>query len=307
MIMLSLEHARAADGIDLALSASTVPPFSGAMAGVGEGMTGEGKSSFFSDWSQRVARARASQPNWSSALFTTTGLLENRLRFDVLKQHAGNSTSTTVLDGGKGLDLIVGDSTEVQLAMALYEMRTSRSGNGALSGFGDWPFLRIEERLASSPEDVEDYVLTAWLQVQAPTGIKPLTNDAWTFAPTLAFGKGWGHVDIQGTVAVALPMAHEDTLGHQMQTNIAFQYHAADVFWPEVEANWTYYPDGTRGGLNQLFVTLGLELGRFALDDDLRLTFGAGYQFAVAPSYRARPLTPAYDHAWLFTSRLNFQ
>jgi hypothetical protein len=53
-------------------------------------------------------------------------------------------------------------------------------------------------------------------------------------------------------------------------------------------------------------LTPGVVIGRFALNDDLRFTFGFGYQFAVSPKYQPSPLTPAYNHAWLFTSRINF-
>ena len=257
-----------------------------------------------------MSYARATQPNWSSPLITTTGLLENRLRFDAQQQHAANGARTTVLDGGRGLDLIVGQTEEIQIAVPPYEIRDLRSnpsGIGAASGLGDWPFLRLEQRLASSPESSGNYVVTAWLQIQAPTGKSPFTNGAWIFSPTLAFGKGWGNIDIQGTITPALPASHSDTLGHPVQTNLAFQYHVDTVFWPEVEASWTYYPDGTRSGLNQFFLTLGLVIGRFALTNDVLFTIGGGYQFALAPAYRAKPLTPAYDRAWLLTFRLNFR
>ena len=260
-----------------------------------------------SDWRDQVARAKANQPNWSSALVTTTGLLENRLRFDVETSNAGDGTSNTVLDGGKGLDLIVGDSRELQFAAAPYNIRTDRLGNRVLSGFTDWPILRLEQRLASSPESGEDYVVTTWLQAQAPTGIERLSGRAWVFLPTLAFGKGWGNFDIQSTIGAALPTSHSDTLGHQIQTNIAFQYHVGDMLWPELETSWTYYPDGTRGGLNQVIITIGLVLGRFSIGDNFRFTLGGGYQIALAPNYRTKPLLPAYNDAWLFTSRLNFE
>jgi hypothetical protein len=243
-------------------------------------------------------------------LVTTTGLLENRLRFDAQQQHAGNGARTTVLDGGRGLDLIVGETEEIQIGAPPYEIRDIRSNSSSTaeaSGFGDWPFLRLEQRLASSPENGGNYVVTAWLQIQAPTGEAPFTNRAWIISPTLAFGKGWGDFDIQGTITSALPASHSDTLGHPVQTNLAFQYHVDSVFWPEVETTWTYYPDGTRGGLSQLFLTLGLVIGRFALADDVLFTFGGGYQIALAPAYRAKPLTPAYDRAWLLTLRLNFK
>jgi hypothetical protein len=174
-----------------------------------------------------------------------------------------------------------------------------------LAGFNDWPFLRVEQRLASSPASGDAYVLTAWITVQAPTGIARLSNDAWIYTPALAFGKGFGNFDIQGTVAAVFPAPRFPT-GNQIQTNIAFQYHVLGAFWPEVEVNWTYYANGQRGGLNQVFLTTGVVVGRFSLTDMLKFTFGAGYQFAVAPTYQPKPLTPSYNHAWLFTTRMNF-
>lgn len=250
--------------------------------------------------------ARTSQPEWSSPLVTTTGLLEQRFRFDVERQNAGNGARTTLLDGGRGLDLIVSDSNEIQIGLPPYEIRGAAPGTPGVAGFGDWPFVRIEQRLASSPGDAGNYVLTAWLQVQAPVGVSRLTSRAWTSTPTLAFGKGWGAFDVQGTVAAVLPASRAATLGHQLQTNLALQYHVLAVLWPELEANWTWYADGQRAGLNQLYLTLGLVAGRFQLTRDLKLTLGGGYQIAVAPGYRPKPLTPAYQNAWLFTSRVNF-
>jgi len=96
-------------------------------------------------------------------LVTTTGLLENRLRFDAQQQHAGNGARTTVLDGGRGLDLIVGETEEIQIGAPPYEIRDispNSSSTAEASGFGDWPFLRLEQRLASSPENGENYVVT---------------------------------------------------------------------------------------------------------------------------------------------------
>jgi hypothetical protein len=261
---------------------------------------------FFAEWGQTAATARATQPAWSSPLVTTTGMLEQRVRFDLAHQHAGNGTDTTQIDGGRGLDLIVSETNEIQVAAPPYDIRTGPAGRGALTGFADWAFLRVKQRLAAAPKEEGDYVLTAWLQLQAPLGIRALTNNAWTFLPTLAAGKGWGAFDVQATVGAVLPAEHAATLGHQIVTNIAFQYHVLDVLWPQLEVNWTAFPDGQRRGLNQVFLTPGLVVGRFSLGEDIKFTFGVGYQSAVSPHFRAKPLTPAYDHAWLFTSRFNF-
>ena len=264
------------------------------------------EGNLFAEWTQTAATARATQPAWSSPLVTTTGMLEQRFRFDLAQQHAGNGTNTTQIDGGRGLDLIVSETNEIQVAAPPYDIRTGPAGRGALTGFADWAFLRVKQRLASAPKEQGDYILTAWLQLQAPLGIRALTNNAWTFLPTLAAGKGWGPFDVQATVGGVLPAEHGATLGHQIVTNIAFQYHVLDVLWPELEVNWTAFPDGQRRGLNQVFLTPGLVIGRFALGEDIKFTFGVGYQSAVSPSFRAKPLTPTYNHAWLFTSRFNF-
>jgi hypothetical protein len=267
---------------------------------------GDESSEAFGLFGAAAEQARATQPAWSSALVTTTGLMEQRFRFDIAEQHSGNGVNTTALDGGRGLDLIVTDSNEVQIGLPPYDIRSHASHIPGITGFADWPFVRIEQRLASSPENQGNYVLTAWLQVQAPSGIARLTTGAWTYTPTIAFGKGWGAFDVQGTIAAALPASHTSTLGYQVQANLALQYHLLAVLWPELEVNWTWYANGQRGGLNQIYLTAGFVAGRFQLTQRLRLTIGAGHQFAVAPMFRAKPLTPAYNDAWLLTSRFNF-
>ena len=237
---------------------------------------------------------------------TTTALLENRLRFDVDFLHARNGNSTTLIDGGKGIDLIVGQTTEIQIAAPPYVIRNRLIGSD-VAGFGDWPFLRVEERLAAEPEDQGNYVVTALLQIQAPSGRRGLTNNSWVITPMLGFGKGWGDFDIQGMTSVSLPTTDANTIGHSLQANVALQYRVLSLLWPEVEGSWTYFADGRRGGLNQVFLTLGVVLGRVTITDSARVTVGGGYEFAVAPAYRARPLTPAFDRAWVFSSRINFQ
>lgn len=250
--------------------------------------------------------ARASQPEWSSPLATTTALMEQRLRLDLNQQHSGNGADTSLLDGGKGLDLIVSPDNEIQIALPPYEVRSSTPTSRALAGYGDWTFLRMEQRLFSANRDDGDYVVTAWLAVQAPTGIKALTSSSWALQPTLAFGKGWGPIDIQGTIGASLPTSNVHVLGNQIQSNTALQYHLDTLFWPELEVNWTYYTSGQRAGLNQVYLTPGIVIGRFDIGHGLKFTTGIGYQIAVAPDYRAKPLTPAYANSLIVTTRMNF-
>ncbi|HBK04689.1 MAG TPA: hypothetical protein DDZ81_02365 [Acetobacteraceae bacterium] len=304
----------ASDGLDLTLPPSGLPSQTNPAVKTDLVADAGRDDGFVAKWRAWVAQARATQPTWSSPLVTTTGMLEQRLRFDVDRLHSGNGTDTTELDGGKGLDLIVNETTEIRFAAAPYYIRSGVSGTGRtqkgaiepLAGFNDWPFLRVEERLFSSSASEGNYVVSALLQVQAPSGIERLTSNAWQYLPTLAFGKGWGKFDIQGTVGGVIPASRADVIGYQVQTNIAFQYHVQEVLWPELEVNWTYYANGQRGGLNQVYLTPGLVVGRFVLPDGLKFTFGVGYQAAITPTYIPKPQTPAYNHAWLFTTRLNF-
>jgi hypothetical protein len=266
-----------------------------------------GDASSFFNRRQTVIEARASQPNWSSPLVTTSSLLQNRVRLDADWMHSGNGTRTVLLDDTRGVALIVAYTTEIQIAAPSDVRRRSQNGKGDISDFGDWPFFRLKERLASSPQDQENYVLTAFFQVQAPTGNQSLTNKAWTFSPSFGFGKGWGNFDVQGVTTASLPAENAAKLGHPLQTNIAFQYRIWTFFTPELELNWTYFPDGQRGGLHQLFLTTGIVIGRFAVMEHLRFTVGAGYELALAPPYRAQPLAPAFEHSWVVSTRFNFE
>ncbi len=69
------------------------------------------------------------------------------------------------------------------------------------------------------------------------------------------------------------------TLGTPLLTNLTFQYHLLELLWPEVEVNYTYWPNGAKRGKNQVFITPGVVLGRIRLYGRLTLTVGTGYQF----------------------------
>jgi hypothetical protein len=110
----------------------------------------------------------------------------------------------------------------------------------------------------------------------------------------------------QGTFGAAIPTNYEKTLGNQVTGNGALQYHLWQVLWPQMEVNWTHFVDGLRDGKDQVFLTPGVVLGRLSLTEQLKFTIGAGYQFAVEPHFQPSPLLPAYNHAWLLTTRLSF-
>jgi hypothetical protein len=206
-------------------------------------------------------------------------------------------------DAGKGLELIRTTTNEILLNLPPYLQRINKR---PANGFGDWPLLTVKERLLSANEDDGNYIVSAFLGVQAPLGTPAFTNHAWVITPTLAKGNGRGDFDVQATIGAGIPTGHTSVIGTSVISNVSLQYHLAEYFWPEVEFNDTTWSGGLRDGLNQLCMTAGVILGRFQLTQHARFIIGGGYQFALSPKLVTSPLTPAYDHNWLFSARLGF-
>jgi hypothetical protein len=259
---------------------------------------------YFDNWFARVKQAQDSQPHWMTPLATVTPRLEQEFRYDQYWERAGNGASIDTLDSGKGLELIPTTTNEVLINLPTYEDRYYKK---PARGWGDWPILTVKQRLLSSPEDQGNYIVSAFLGVQAPSGNAAYTNHSWLVTPTIAGGKGWGDFNIQATTGVSIPLRETRVIGYAIASNVAFQYHWAQYFWPEFEVNNTYWSGGLRDGKDQMFLTTGLILGRFEVAEHARLIVGAGYQFAVSPVKTTVPvLTPTYDHSWLLSVRVAF-
>ena len=259
---------------------------------------------YFAHWFDRVNQAQASQPHWMTPLVTVTPRLEEEVRADVYLERLGNGVPVASYGNGKGLELIPTTTNEVIINAPSY---VERGGARPASGFADWPFILIKQRLVSANEESGNYIVTAFLSATAPVGSRNFTTHAWIISPTIAAGKGWGDFDIQATLTANFPTAHEHTIGKSVAGNLAFQYHLLKYLWPEVEVNWTYWPDGLHAGKNQVFITPGIIFGRFQLSGRVRAIVGVGYQEAVPPMLTRTPvLTPIYDHAWVVTGRITF-
>jgi hypothetical protein len=142
-----------------------------------------------------------------------------------------------------------------------------------------------------------------------------ISNNVLTAQPTIAFGKGWGDFDIQSTVSVQIPVDALASPGNTAQQNLTnfgdpilwnttFQYHLWQYFWPELEVNYTYWPNGEHQGLSQVLLTPGIIFGRFQIGMDsptrpINLIFGAGYQVAVTAD-------PVVKNNWVATMRITF-
>ena len=260
--------------------------------------------SYFDDWSDRVSAAQNNQPRWVTPLMTVTPRLEQEFRYDQYWEKAGNGASIDSFDSGKGLELIPTTTNEIIVNLPAF---LERRNVGPASGWGDWPALLIKQRLLSAPEASGNYVVSIFLGFQAPTGSTAFTNQAWTITPTLAFGKGWGNFDVQATIGAAIPMSRRNVIGTAVNSNLSLQYHLARYLWPEVEFNDTRWSGGARKGLNQLFMTAGMVLGRYEITPHAKLLIGGGYQFALSPRLIRKPIvTPVYDHNFIMSVRLGF-
>jgi hypothetical protein len=257
---------------------------------------------YFANWFVRSDAAKAEQPHWITPLVTVTPRLEQEFRYDQYFQAMHQGASTINFGGGKGLELIPWDRVEVILGVPAYSAfeaqgKAGVAGRGSDS-FGDWTAL-VKYRLLSANEENGNYILTLFMGFSAPTGNDGNSEGHAMYTPTIAFGKGWGDFDFQSTVGVAFPDGGLDRLGMPLTYNTAFQYRIAKVVWPELEVNYTWYPDGEHTGKNQVYLTPGVVIGRLPLIGRLGATIGAGMQVAVSTYAH-------YHNEWILTARIPF-
>jgi hypothetical protein len=264
---------------------------------------------YFVDWFPRVTRIQSEQPHWVTPLVTVTPRLEEEYRYDQLWQAQPHGKALDNFGANKGLELIPFQNTEIILGVPGWIAH-----NGSLppkpkkgkkpgpkppsDGWADETFL-IKYRILSGNEENGDYILTAFMGFQVPTGDDGNSAGHTIYTPTVAFGKGFGDFDFQSTVGVAIPNGGVDRLSMPLNWNTAFQYRVMRYFWPELEFNYTWYTLGENTGKNQLFITPGLIIGRIPIHDRVGMTFGAGYQVAVTHH-------PAYNNAVIATGRIPF-
>ena len=133
-------------------------------------------------------------------------------------------------------------------------------------GWADESFL-FKYRLLSANEQHGNYILTAFMGLSVPTGSQAFTENHYIVTPTIAFGKGWGDFDFQSTLGVSLPDNGSAPGGYGMPIalNTAFQYRILKRIWPELEVNYTAWPNGEHNELNQVLITPGLIVGRIPI------------------------------------------
>ncbi len=232
---------------------------------------------YFTDWFARVDKTKQEQPPWITPLATTTPRLEEEYRYDQLWQPNAKGITTDNYDGGKGLELIPCERVELIFNAPPYLVHNDPSVH---NGFGDVSFL-VKYRLLSANEKLGNYILTVFLAWSMPTGEYKNGSLHPVITPTIAYGKGFGDFDLQGTLGVGLPTADTNIVGRTYAWNNAFQYRVLRKLWPEIELNSTFFQDGENAGQKQNFVTPGLVMGRFRLWKRVGFTVGGGYEIAT--------------------------
>lgn len=253
---------------------------------------------YFANWFARVDQTQAEQPHWKAPLTTTTPLLTELMRYDQYWQNLPGGARLQTFGSGKGLELIPAE--QIQLIFGLPPYDELRGPNANANGFGDWPFLLMKYRILSANEQEGNYVLTAFLQGSAPTGAEAFSTNAYSIIPTIAGGVGWGSFNFQTTLSESLPTRRVSKIGDATIWNLALQAHVAELFWPEVEMNYTYFPNGPHAGKNQISITPNLIVGTIPIYQRLGISVGLGYQVAVSPR------VPSFDRNWILSVRLNF-
>lgn len=248
-----------------------VPPGLHAQSADGEG--------FWARWFERSEKAKSEQPHWLTPNAMTTPRLEQEFRYDVdWAQARPGGVYTENYGNTKGLELIPLDRVEVIFGIPGYVVHNNPA---VPNGWSDAQFL-VKYRLLAANEQHGNYILTAFISESFTTGTNRNGQLESIVTPTLAYGKGWGDFDMQGTIGVAEPVAKTSTIGRTYTWNHTFQVHVLTKVWPELEVNQSWFSGGKNDGKEQTLLTPGVVVGRTRLTDRLGLTVGAGVQIAVS-------------------------
>lgn len=252
---------------------------------------------YFLNWFDRVSAIQAEQPHWVTPLATVTPRLEEELRYDQTVQSLPGAHKLVNYDGNKGVELIPFSPVEIIIGVPAWETENLTPRK---NGWTDETFL-LKYRITSANEENGNYIVTVFMGLSVPSGSLNYSSGHFMYTPTIAAGKGWGDFDVQSTLGLTIPDVIGERAGPGMPLawNTTFQYHIQKYIWPEVEANYTWYPNGKHEGLEQLFITPAVDIGRFPIYQRVGVTFAAGVQVAVTDH-------PLMHRNIIFSARLPF-
>ena len=256
------------------------------------------QTGFFKAWEERVRATSARQPAWPVPVVAPSSVIVQLARVDFVHQYTSTHTETWNYDNGKGVNLIPFARTEFDINLPPYiQHNTPKVKDGA----GDVSFVAKYRMFAAN--EGGNYSTAVQVAFSVPTGSYKNGAAASTVTPTVVAGKGFGKFDIQSAIGGVLPTSSALTIGRTISWNTVAQYKVGKYFWPELEANASYYHGGPNDGKNQTFLTPGLMVSRIKLRQDpkdrLGLVFGGGMQIATSHFH-------SYNHGLVLTGRLTF-
>ena len=258
------------------------------------------QDNIFSKWEARTSATQARQPSWPPPLLAPYPMLIQVFRSDFTRQITPTGTSTWNYGAGRGLNLVPGLNSEIDVYYAPYVQHNTPK---AKDGFGDVGFL-YKYRFFSRNEKQGSFMLSAQLVATIPTGSYSNGSPDSSVSPTLLSGKGWGKLDIISCLGGTLPTQETNKVGRSIAWNTTAQYHLSKYVWPELESNSTWFFAGKNDGKKQNFLTPGVVFSKFKLhpsDERSRMgaAFGGGMQIATSQFH-------AYNHSLVFTARYIF-
>ena len=258
------------------------------------------QDNFFAKWESRTTATQAKQPSWPPPLVSPYPMLIQVFRADFTRQITPTHTTTWNYGASRGLNLVPGFNSEVDVYYAPYLQHNTPK---AKDGFGDVGFL-YKYRILSRNEKDGDYMLSAQLTATIPTGSYSNGSPDSSISPTLLSGKGFGKFDVISCLGGTLPTEETNKVGRSIAWNTTAQYHLSKYVWPELESNATWFFAGKNHGKMQNFLTPGILFSKFKFhpsDETSRtgVAFGAAMQIATSQFH-------TYNHELAFTSRIVF-
>ena len=258
------------------------------------------QDNFFAKWEARTSATQARQPSWPPPLVAPYPMLIQVFRADFTRQITPALTSTWNYGASRGLNLIPGFNSEVDVYYAPYIQHNTPK---VKDGFGDVGFL-YKYRFLTRNEKQGNFMLSAQLAATIPTGSHTNGSPDSSVSPTLLSGKGFEKFDVISCLGGTLPTQETNKVGRSIAWNTTAQYHLSKYVWPELESNATWFVAGKNDGKSQNFLTPGVLFSKFKFrpsDERSRagFAFGAGMQIATSQFH-------TYNHELAFTTRLVF-
>lgn len=256
------------------------------------------QSGFFKAWESRVRATSARQPAWVVPVFAPSPVIVQLARFDVMHQYTSSHAETMNYGGGKGVNLIPFARTEFDINLPAYVEHNSAKVRDGATDFS----VAAKYRMFAAAEE-GNYSTAMQVAFSVPTGSYKNGTAASTITPSFIAGKGFGPLAIESAIGGVLPTSSSSTIGRTVLWNSVAQYKLAKYFWPELEANATYFYGGVNDGRSQVFVTPGVMVSKIRLrpgtGSRLGLVFGSGMQIATSHYH-------SYNHNLVLTGRLTF-